>query len=319
MHVFLLLLICIFLILAENTRFMAFLLRKADQNGLFKNMTNTMRLTLSSSQNIRQQRGISSSSICRIAGDNEESPARAHRKESPTTSGGPDVDTLTGQAKDSSTAKKIETSRKSAEGLADLTQKIASSTENQNQMPRRPRINTDVLAPQQIRTTTDDQSAVTYAQIPPLAPSGYSLTNVPLRSDPILNALINNLMKDGKKATATRHILDMLDHMAKAMHANPLPAVEEAIRIASPLVRLQTRKQGGKNLQVPIVLFSNQSRRRGIIAIIEASKKRNDNKLSLRLAKEMIAVLEGNSAALTRKLEVHRLATVNRSNTGVRV
>lgn len=157
------------------------------------------------------------------------------------------------------------------------------------------------------------------SQMPALAPSGYSMTSVPLKADPVLKALINNLMRDGKKATATHHVLLMLQYLAKALHADPLPAVKEAIRSASPLVRMQTRKQGGKNTQVPLALHSSQSRRRGIVSIIEASRKRNDNKLSIRLAKEVIAVLEGSSAALNRKLEIHKLATANRSNTGVRV
>lgn len=295
---------------------MASIIRNADKNGVFKGLTNGIRVMSIPSRSIIRQRGISSSSICRIAGDNEASPAREHRKESVNTAGGPDADKLTGEPKNSSTESNLETRRKSAAGLADFAQGIAASTQSLGRMP--PRYNTSVLARQQKVVSAEDLAA-RHVQTPALAPSGYSLTNVPLRSDPILKALINNLMKDGKKASATKHILDMLDHMSKAMHANPLPAVKEAIRIASPLVKLQTRKQGGKNTQVPIALFSQQSRRRGIIAIIEASKKRNDSKLSLRLAKEMIAVLEGSSPAVTRKLDVHKLATANRSNTGVRV
>jgi len=297
---------------------MTSLLRNADQSGLMKSLSNGMRMMSMSSQSIIRQRGISSSSICRIAGDNEASPAREHRSGSSTTSGGKDVEKLSGESKNSSTATNLETRRKSATGLADFTQSLVSSPRNLDRMPQEPRLNTSVLAPQR-RVASTEEIAARHVQAPALAPSGYSMTNVPLRTDPILKSLINNLMRDGKKATATKHILDMLNHMSKAMHANPLPAVKEAIRIASPLVRLQTRKQGGKNTQVPIALFSNQSRRRGIIAIIEASKKRNDNKLSLRLAKEMIAVLEGSSSAVTRKLDVHKLATANRSNTGVRV
>lgn len=297
---------------------MASIVRNANHNGIFKGLTNGMRMMSISSQSIIRQRGISSSSVCRIAGDNDASPAREHRKESANTAGGPDVDTLSGKPKNSSTAERLETSGKSASGLADLTRRVRTSSEEMDKMPNEPRINTSVLSRPRKDISTEEVGA-RHVQTPPLAPSGYSLTNVPLRTDPILKSLINNLMKDGKKASATKHVLDMLDHMSKAMHANPLPAVKEAIQIASPLVRLQTRKQGGKNTQVPIALFSNQSRRRGIIAIIEASKKRSDSKLSLRLAKEMIAVLEGSSAAVTRKLDVHKLATANRSNTGVRV
>ncbi|PWN93892.1 ribosomal protein S7, partial [Acaromyces ingoldii] len=139
------------------------------------------------------------------------------------------------------------------------------------------------------------------------------------RTDPLLEAFVNNLMRDGKKAQATSHICDMLDHLAQAFHADPLPALHAAVEAASPLVRMQTRKGGGKNVQVPVALRAEQSRRKGIVAILDASKKRNDRKLATRLAREVIAVLEGTSSTLAKKEEAHKVAMLNRSNASVRI
>jgi small subunit ribosomal protein S7 len=173
---------------------------------------------------------------------------------------------------------------------------------------------------QQTGQATSSPPQVQYrVSSPALAPSGYSITHVPRKHDPTIHAFINNLMRDGKKATTTTYVLDALRFMAKSLHADPLPAFREAIQLASPLVRMQTRKQGGKNTQVPLALFPRQSRRRGIMAIIEASRKRSDGEISVRIAKEIMAVLDGSSSAVTRKDDAHKLATVNRGNTGVRV
>jgi small subunit ribosomal protein S7 len=111
----------------------------------------------------------------------------------------------------------------------------------------------------------------------------------------------------------------MMEYLSQALHADPLPALQSAIRAAGPLVRMQSRKNGGKVTPVPIALGPDQSRRRGIMAIIEASKKRSDKKVSIRLAREVVAVIEGNSSTLARKEEIHRFAMVNRSNINSRM
>lgn len=227
---------------------------------------------------------------------NDASPARAHRaeaEENNRAASGPDLDPASGVPRNASTKATTQARLGSAEALANMAQSLRDS-----HLSIEPQV-------EEVRT--------------PIETHSYSTTLLPLKTDPTLEAFVNNLMKDGKKATATRHILEMLEYLSQALHADPLPAVQSAIQSAGPLVRMQSRKSGGKNVAVPIALRAEQSRRRGIISIIETSKKRNDKKLSIRLAKEIIAVLEGSSSTLTRKEEMHRLAMVNRSNASVRI
>lgn len=227
---------------------------------------------------------------------NDASPARAHRAEAGVNNraaGGPDLDPVSGEPRNASTEAYTKAKNGGAATLADLAEGLGMSS-----LPIEPQV-------EEIRTPVEKHS--------------YSPSLLPLKTDPILEAFVNNLMKDGKKATATRHILEMMEYLSQALHADPLPAVQSAIQSAGPLVLMQSRKKGGKNVAVPIALRAEQSRRRGIISIIETSKKRSDKKLSVRLAKEIIAVLEGNSSTLTRKEEMHRLAMVNRSNASVRI
>ena len=151
------------------------------------------------------------------------------------------------------------------------------------------------------------------------AESGYSASALPPTSDPLFSAFVNHLMRDGKKAQARAHVLGMLSHMAQWLHSDPLVALRSAVATAAPLTRMQTSKQAGKSVPVPLALYERQSRRRAIVAIIEASKKRADRFLDARLAREVCAVLEGNSSVLQKKEEAHKVATLNRSNAAVRV
>jgi small subunit ribosomal protein S7 len=270
-------------------------------------VSGSLRQSASFSVAAASKRSISSTSF-RWAGNdsNDTTPARDHRTGTSESraAGGPDFDPVTSTPRNASTDASSKARSRSAEMLADLAQELgsrpSSSLRSQFDMPEMDKIATP--------------AAPGFT-----APSGYSTDTLPLKVDPTLEAFVNNLMKDGKKASATRHILDMMQFLSQALHADPLPAVQAAIEAAGPLIRMQTRKSGGKNVSVPMALGAHQSRRKAIVSIIEASKKRSDKKLSVRLAKEIIAVLEGSSSTLARKEELHRLAMVNRSNTDVRL
>jgi small subunit ribosomal protein S7 len=226
---------------------------------------------------------------------NNATPARAHREGTDVSraAGGPDLDPVTRLPRNSSTAASVNPG-------AQLLAKFAESLQNKSM-------------------TNSEVQDVPFSTTPASDPLNYSTELLPLKIDPTLEAFVNNLMKDGKKASATRHVLGMMEYLSQALHADPLPALLSAVRSAGPLVRMQSRKNGGKNIAVPIALGPDQSRRRGIIAIIEASKKRSDKRLSVRMAREVIAVLEGSSSTLARKEEIHRVAMVNRSNASVRI
>lgn len=248
------------------------------------------------------RRAISTSKATRQLKD-DSTPARTHRSpESPTAAGGPDVEPLSGQPRNSSTEAGLTRGQQSAQEMADFAQGLL----NRGASPH-------------LQQQQQQQMSASAAGAAARAAAPYTPEALAQRTDPLLEAFVNNLMRDGKKAQATSHVLTMLDHLRRALHADPLPALKAAVEAASPLVRMQTRKGGGKNVQVPVALRAEQSQRRGIVAILDASKKRSDRHLSMRMAREVIAVLEGTSSTLTKKEEAHRVATMNRSNASVRI
>ncbi|EPQ30093.1 uncharacterized protein PFL1_02210 [Pseudozyma flocculosa PF-1] len=153
----------------------------------------------------------------------------------------------------------------------------------------------------------------------PLSAQAYSPTALPPRADPLLTFLTNLLMKSGKKAQSERFVTHALSHIRTLTNADPLPLLYSAVEQVRPLVKMQSRKQGGKNMQVPIALTQRQSERKALTWIIDASKKRSDRDISVRLAKEFVAIVEGSSAVNSRKEEQHKIATANRANAAVRV
>jgi len=202
--------------------------------------------------------------------------------------------------------------RGSAPGSKEAVEELAKQLAFQQQGAQGPEANAEVRVslPGQAVGPSPTGMADTYM---------YTPETLPPRQDPLLHFFVNLLMRDGKKARAERYIADMLGHMAQLTNSNPVPLVYEAVELARPFLRMQSRKQGGKTMQVPIPLNMRQSQRRALVWIIEASGRRADRSISRRLAVEVLAVLEGNSSVLSRKDEQHKVGVVNRANASVRI
>ena len=71
-------------------------------------------------------------------------------------------------------------------------------------------------------------------------------------------------------------------------------------------------KKGSKSISVPVPLNEKQRTRFGVEWILNASEKKDGKSLEVRLAKEIVSVVEGSSEALKKKEEVHRSAMLNR-------
>ena len=71
-------------------------------------------------------------------------------------------------------------------------------------------------------------------------------------------------------------------------------------------------KHGTKNVAKPVALGEKQRMKFAVKWILEASYGKMGKKIQERLAREMVAVVQGNSQALRKKEEVHNFAMVNR-------
>ncbi|KZT55029.1 ribosomal protein S7, partial [Calocera cornea HHB12733] len=116
---------------------------------------------------------------------------------------------------------------------------------------------------------------------------------------------------------ARRLIAEMLMILQEATHKDPLPFMKEAIRRASPDVRIISHKTGNKTTRLPFALFEKQRTRLGFAAILEACEKRTEIGFPRRLAWELMGIMNGKSAALDKKREIHREAAVNRAAVAV--
>ncbi|CAI2162610.1 16916_t:CDS:1 [Funneliformis geosporum] len=139
-----------------------------------------------------------------------------------------------------------------------------------------------------------------------------------VREDPVISLLTNMIMRDGKKATARRFVADAMIEIRKQTHNDPYLITKSAIEKASPMVSHMSSKKGSKVTLIPRPLNERQRQHKGIKWILDASDKRSGKVFSIRLANEILAVINGSSTALQKKEQLHKLVMANRANLPVK-
>jgi len=137
---------------------------------------------------------------------------------------------------------------------------------------------------------------------------------IPPAHDPLLDYIAAVIQRDGLRARAARTVSRMLLHIHTFTRAPPMPIVREAVMTAAPAVRIVSFKYGTKVMMTPQPLTEKQRVRAGLKQIISASESKPGKSLEVRLAREMISVVRGESRALDEKERLHKLAMVNRGN-----
>lgn len=103
---------------------------------------------------------------------------------------------------------------------------------------------------------------------------------------------------------------------------NPVLYLTLAIDSVAPLLRIRSQRGaagGGVALQIPVPLSQRQRRRTAVEWILAAARKRTGigggkDGFAMRVAQELIAAVEGRSAAWERRMGVHRIAVSARAN-----
>ncbi|KAG1753176.1 ribosomal protein S7 domain-containing protein [Suillus lakei] len=137
---------------------------------------------------------------------------------------------------------------------------------------------------------------------------------IPPASDPLLHFLASSLLNHGKRARAERIVSRTLLYIHALTRAPPLPILRHALITASPAVKCISQKRSGKNVVRPAALTEKQRIRAGVHAVLAASKNKSGKTVEERLAREIIAVVNGDSKAITDKELAHKQAMVNRGN-----
>ncbi|KAI1757849.1 ribosomal protein S7 domain-containing protein [Xylaria castorea] len=162
------------------------------------------------------------------------------------------------------------------------------------------------------------------------------------RHHPVIHQVTRMLMRDGKLSKAQKHVSLILNYLRTSppprvsplrpllpdspppdqLPLNPLLYLTLAIDSVAPIVRVRSLKgmaSGGNALELPEPIDARARRRQAIIWILDiVNKKRSTGsgrkQFAARFGQEIVAVVEGRSAAWDRRQLLHKLGTASRAN-----
>jgi small subunit ribosomal protein S7 len=124
---------------------------------------------------------------------------------------------------------------------------------------------------------------------------------------------INMIMEDGKKSVAERIMYGALHQVAEKKSTDALEVLDQAMEKVRPIVEVKSRRVGGATYQVPIEVRPVRRMTLAMRWLIEASRKRSEKSMALRLAGELMDAADSKGSAVKKKEDTHRMAEANKA------
>ena len=129
----------------------------------------------------------------------------------------------------------------------------------------------------------------------------------------MLARFINMIMQSGKKSVAERIIYGALDQIQERGNSDPIELLDKALDNIRPVVEVKSRRVGGATYQVPVEVRPARRTTLAMRWVIDASRKRGEKSMALRLAGELMDASESRGAAVKKKEDTHRMADANKA------
>ena len=143
--------------------------------------------------------------------------------------------------------------------------------------------------------------------------SGRDILSDPKYGSELLAKFINMVMVDGKKAVAEKILYGALDQVATKRKSDALEVLDQALENVRPLVEVKSRRVGGATYQVPVEVRPNRRNSLAMRWLIDASRKRSEKSMALRLAGELMDAADSKGSAVKKRDDTHRMAEANKA------
>ena len=135
----------------------------------------------------------------------------------------------------------------------------------------------------------------------------------PIYNSKLVTSLINHLMIDGKRGTATKILYAAFDRIKEQTGNDPVEVFQQAMDNVEPVLEVKARRIGGSNYQVPIEVRPERRVTLGLRWIVQYARLRGEHTMVERLAGEIIDASNNTGASIKNKEDTHRMAEANRA------
>ena len=136
----------------------------------------------------------------------------------------------------------------------------------------------------------------------------------PLYSDLLVAKFINNLMVGGKKSIAEKIFYTSIQKIENSTKSKDgLDIFKKAIDNVAPMLEVKSKRIGGATYQVPIEVAQNRKIALAMRWIIGFAQSRKGDKMSDRLAAEILAAYKNEGSSVKKKEDTHKMAEANKA------
>ena len=135
-----------------------------------------------------------------------------------------------------------------------------------------------------------------------------------LYGDPMVQRLINRVMRDGKKQVAERLVYTGMQIAADKLKVeNPHEVFEQAMGNIRPHLETRSRRVGGANYQIPFEVKGQRQTHLTMMWFVAAARSRKGMSMANRIALELQDAYNNQGAAVKKREDTHRMAEANRA------
>jgi small subunit ribosomal protein S7 len=120
-------------------------------------------------------------------------------------------------------------------------------------------------------------------------------------------------MKCGKKRTAEGIVYGAMDLLEKQASKDPVTALEQAVKNATPLLEVKPRRVGGATYQVPVEVQPDRGLFLALSWLLKSARARKGKSMAERLAAELSDAMQSQGTTIKKREDTHKMAEANRA------
>jgi small subunit ribosomal protein S7 len=128
-----------------------------------------------------------------------------------------------------------------------------------------------------------------------------------------VSRLVVKVMLNGKKRTAEHIVYGALEKLGQNVSKDPVAALEQAVRNATPLLQVKPRRVGGATYQVPVEVQPDRGLFLALTWLINSARARRGKAMKDKLADELTDAFQSQGVTIKKREDTHRMAEANRA------
>ena len=135
----------------------------------------------------------------------------------------------------------------------------------------------------------------------------------PLYNSKVVTKLINAVMNDGKRGTASKILYEAFDIIKEQTKAHTMETFNKAMENISPSLEVKSRRVGGSNVQVPIEVSETRIQTLALRWLVNYARLRPGKGMANKLAAEIMDAANGVGGAVKKRDDIHKMAEANKA------